>query len=447
MNNVVTIKISGNQHSELVIHPEKAFAINLGSWEFAYISFGTLKHHVKISMTNEVLPENILLSQNLVKVLHMPDYPNYEICVNGNEIIFGPYIGLLISQADNRLTSSRLNKMLIDLNEYSKLHGAVVVFALDKVDRISRHIEGYCYNPTKKCWQKGIFPYPSSIYRTIGLDPEWKNHFLSIIGDKMFNSRFFGKWEMYRWFSKDPDINQYIPYTKLYHSPGDIFEMLERFPKIYIKPVMGLQGRGIVRISMENKLLVFEYHEGRVNHIITFEDSNQANEYIEKYFHHGRYLIQQAIDLLEYKGRLIDFRCVVQKNQSNAWVCQAIIGRLGVKDSVVSNVSSGGTAFTIENILSKTFEASEENITELKQRIMAFAITVCNKLDEYGINCGTLGLDIGMDQQGRLWLIEINNRNPDPGIALDIPDTQLYYRLKAGPLFYAKFLAGFKEEL
>jgi len=64
-------------------------------------------------------------------------------------------------------------------------------------------------------------------------------------------------------------------------------------------------------------------------------------------------------------------------------------------------------------------------------------------LDEYGLNCGTLGLDIGVDLEEKIWLIEINNRDPDPSIALNVHDLQLYYELKTGPLFYAKFLAGF----
>jgi carbamoylphosphate synthase large subunit len=82
----------------------------------------------------------------------------------------------------------------------------------------------------------------------------------------------------------------------------------------------------------------------------------------------------------------------------------------------------------------------------LQKKIADMAAAVANKLDEYGINCGTLGFDIGLDQMGRLWLIEINNRDPDPGIALDIHNTQLYYALKTGPLFYAKYLAGFAAE-
>jgi hypothetical protein len=334
---------------------------------------------------------------------------------------------------------------MVYVKKYAKLHGAVVVFALNKVDQANRLIEGHCYDPVKKCWRNGIFSYPAAIHRTIGLSREWKNHFLSVIGDKIFNSRFFNKWEMYQWFSKEPEISPHLPYTILYHSPQDILDMLERFPKIYLKPILGLQGRGIVRINMENKMYIFKYRERSENCSEVCEDLNQASEYIQKRFGHGRYLIQQAVDLLQYKGGLIDFRCVVQKNQSNAWVCQTIIGRSGVKNSIVSNISNGGAAFSGENILKKAFFTSEENIADMKNQIAAFAVTVSSKLTEYGINCGSLGLDIGMDPQGRLWLIEINNRDPDPSIAMDIHDVQLYYSLKTNPLFYAKYLAGFPE--
>lgn len=445
MNHVLTIKTNPDQHSELVIHPEKVDAIGLGGRKYTCLSFGNQKHDVKIRMNQEIAQENLLLSRNLIKELHLPDYPVYEIRVNQNEITIGPYIGLLMSNEEKRLTSSRLNKMMVYVKEYEKLHGAIIVFALNKVDQERRLIDGYCYNPGKKCWEKGIFPYPSAIYRTIGLSVAWKNHFLSALGDKIFNSRYFNKWEMYQWFSQEPGLNPHIPYTVLYHSPQDVLEMLERFSIIYIKPIFGLQGRGIVRISVENRMLILKYRESGTNRIVTFKDRGKAGEYIQERFRHGRYLIQQAVDLLEYKGGLVDFRCVVQKNQSNKWVCQAIIGRSGVKDSIVSNISSGGAAFTAKNILRKAIATSEENIDELKKKIAAFAITVCHKLDEYGINCGTLGLDIGMDPQGGLWLIEINNRDPDPSIAMDIHDLPLYYTLKTGPLFYAKFLAGFKE--
>ena len=443
MSNVITIIPSVDKHSEFIIHPKKAFEFNLDRKKLAYICFGNKKHYVNIKISEKIPQENVLLSKKLIDELHLPDYPVYEICVNKNEIIIGPYIGLLISEEDEKLTASRLRKKMAYVREYPKLHGAVAVFALNKVDTASRLIEGYCYNPVKNYWQRGIFPYPSSIYRTIGLSEKWKNHFLSAIGDKMFNDTFFSKWKMYQWFSNDTRINSHIPYTILYQSHQDVLDLLQKFKKIYIKPVSGLRGRRIVQISMENKLFVFKYREGGINSKVTLENPSEVSEFIQKRFNNGRYLIQQAIELLEYEGGTVDFRCIMQKNQSNSWVCKTIIGRQGDKGSIVSNISGGGTAFRAVDILVKAIPSSQENVFVLNKKIEYFAVDVCNALDEFGINCGTLGLDIGVDTQGGLWLIEINNRDPDLTIALDINDEQLYRTLKADQLFYAKSLAGF----
>ena len=443
MRSIITIKPNTDNSSVFTIHPNKAYELNLGRKKRGYVCFGSQKHYVNLELNDEISQDCVFLSQKLMDELHLPDYVIYEISTNKNEIIIGPYIGLLLSEEDNKFTTSRLKKMMIYVKEYSKLHGAVVVFALDKVDMANRLIEGYCYNPVNNCWQRGVFPYPSSIYRTIGLSEKWKNHFLSTIGDKIFNSCYFSKWEMYKWFSKDIEINARIPYTLLYRSHQDILDLLSRFKKIYIKPILGLQGRRIVQLSMTNMAYIFKYRENGVNYQTTFHSLNEVSEYIKERFKNGKYLIQQAIDLMEYEDGVIDFRCVVLKNQSNMWVCKAIIGRQGDKGSIVSNISSGGAAFLAVDILEKVFSSSKEKIFGLKEKIESFAIDVCNALDEYGINCGTLGLDIGIDTTGELWLIEINNRDPDPTIALDIHDEQLYYTLKTDPLFYAKSLAGF----
>jgi hypothetical protein len=443
MNNVVTIKATTRRGCEAVLHPDKAAAIGIWSRKFAWIHFGNRQQYIQLQLDPDFLPDNLGLSRNLICELALPDYPRYEVAINQNKVVVGPFIGLLVCREAKRLTLGRLKKIAVYLSQYPQLHGAVVVFALEKVNRENRQIEGYCFNPANQSWQRGIFPYPAAIYRAIGLNPEWKHHFFETIGDKVFNSRFFNKWEMCQWFAEEPGIGPHLPHTIRYHSAQDALNMLEQHSKIYIKPILGLQGRGILRLSKEQHRLNLKFREGTANRTVVFDHPDQAGDYLGKRCRSGRYLIQQGIDLLAYKGGLIDFRCIVQKNQANDWICPAIIGRVGVRDSIVTNISSGGVAFTMENILQKAIPASEESIADLRRKLETLAIDVGTKLDEYGINCGNLGLDIGLDIQGRLWLIEINNRDPDPGIALDLHDRQLYYKLKAGPLFYAKYLAGF----
>lgn len=445
MKNIFSIKEVVNDSSDFIINSKTSVEIKLDRKKQAYISFGSKRHYVNIKVSDSQAEDVVLLSENVINDLYLPNYITYEICVNKNEIILGPFIGLLARNEDDRITEAFLNKMMIYTRGYSEVNGALVVFALDKVDRLNRMIEGYCYNPVAGCWQRGTFPYPSSIYRTIGLSKEWKDHFLSVIGDRFFNSCYFNKRKMYEWFSSVPEVNSHLPHTILYQSHEDVVDMVQRFGKIYIKPVSGLRGHGIVRVSQEAGSLVFKSREGGANQTVTLDNTDEIYEYIKKHFHHKKYLIQQAIDLLEYNGAIVDFRCVLQRNQASQWVFMSMFGRCGQKDSIVSNISSGGTVFDGVDLLRKLLSQYKPDFNSVMKKIENLALNVCSTLDEFGYNFGLLGLDIGVDINGDIWLIEINNRDPSVAYALGLNDEQLYYRLKITPVLYAKSLAGFKE--
>lgn len=447
MSKAISLKPCSHKDYVLFINPKKANELGLNARKRAYVSFGSAKTYVNIEITDDIYADEILLSRLVINDLSLPGYPIFEVGVKDNEVIIGPYIGMLVSEDDENITASKLRGMSAYTQVYEKLHGALVVFALNRVDTSNRLIDGYCYNPHKDRWERGTFPYPSSIYRTIGLSEFWQNHFLSVLGNKFFNTPYFNKLDMYKWFSTDPEIGQYLPHTILYESYRDIQSMLDRYGNIYIKPTSGLKGRGIIKASMEDGATVFRYREDRENHTIVLDTPREVIQFVEDRLRPGRYLIQQAINLLQYNGSVIDFRCAVQKNQSEKWVCNAVIGRCGDKGSVVSNISSGGSTYKGVDLLKKALSLPDTGILSIIKRMETLALKVCNTVDKYGINCGTLGLDVGLDVDGRLWLIEINNRDPSPRYAIDLKDDELYRTMKTSPLFYAKALAGFKDEV
>jgi hypothetical protein len=51
----------------------------------------------------------------------------------------------------------------------------------------------------------------------------------------------------------------------------------------------------------------------------------------------------------------------------------------------------------------------------------------------------------GKDYDLRELFIEINNRDPDPTIALDANNSEMYYYIKSRALFYGKYLSGFAD--
>lgn len=447
MAGIPTVTISQFESPEAVLRLPAAAAgeLDLGTRRHALLIFGGLRHPVRVRPDSGLPPGQAQLSRRLMEQLHMPDYLEYELTFRDGELRVGPVIGLLLSRTAAALTPRRLNRILRYLPDYGRLHGAVVLFALDRVDPAARLVEGYCYHPGTGRFEPGVFPYPGAVYRTIGLNQHWKDHFLTAVEGGLFNFPYFSKWDMHRWFAADPVLKAHIPDTERYESPHRAEEMLRRWGALYIKPVAGLGGRGVVRARLDGAMVRFEYREGAQNRRDVVRLGAEADAYFAARFSHGRFLLQQALELIRIGGRVADFRCVMQKDQSCRWQCRAVIGRLGRRGSVVSNISSGGSAFPAGELhrLRLPVTLPPGRVAALPGRLQAFAFSVCDAVDRAGLRCGTLGLDVGADTAGRLWLIEINNRDPDPTIALDIGDRRLYRRLKAGPLLYAKALAGF----
>jgi glutathione synthase/RimK-type ligase-like ATP-grasp enzyme len=177
---------------------------------------------------------------------------------------------------------------------------------------------------------------------------------------------------------------------------------------------------------------------------VTTEGENDFKAIVGKLFEPGNYIIQQGLELISFKGGIVDFRCAMQKNEAFEWVCNGIFARTGAKESIVSNISDGGTALPSLELMKEIFNLSEIEAFNMKNSIISVCSKACMALDEYGLNLGTLGLDIGIDKNRNIWLIEINNRRPHPRIALRANDIQSYYAIMSGPMHYAKALAGFR---
>jgi glutathione synthase/RimK-type ligase-like ATP-grasp enzyme len=448
MDYTVTVKTLNSNEPLVIINRELARKLDLIRKKRGYISFGILKNYVDITLSDKVAENELLLSSKIMDSLHVPDYVGYEIRRKGNGIILGPCIGILASKKDEAITKRRLKEISMSVLDYGQINGAIIVFSLEKVDTKKLFVEGYCYNPQKDSWEPGVFPYPMAIQRRSGLNEKWQNHFLSVIGDNVFNNYSFDKWDMHEWFSTEPEIAPHLPHTCIYESSEDLQDMLQRYKVLYVKPIWGMKGFGVIKVSLEDSKVAFQYRENGKNVDILQEDEKDIENTMERLFEPGDYIIQQGLDLIHYDGGIIDIRCVMQKNEAFQWVCNGMIARIGAKESVVSNISNGGAALPAIDLIREALPISEAETFIIKEKIISLCMKVCRALNDYGFNYGTLGLDIGIDTDLNVWLIEVNNRRPHPGIALRANDILAYYAILASPLHYAKALAGFgrKEE-
>lgn len=426
-----------------MMHPETAVSLGCEKKKSMVLAFGSCKTFAELVISESVPDNELSISRQIMDWLHLPVTPRYELLFKGDELVIGPCIGVLLSSKHSRINAKRLEKAHYYVKEYGSLHGALIVFDLYGVNREKRIISGYCYNPYTDEFERGLFPYPNALYRKAGLNNEWKNHFLSVIGNKLFNNPYYSKWKMYQSLSGDETLKSYLPYTEIMTNTAQVFELLDAYNRIYIKPLLGLRGHGIIRLTKESEVYLIELRQQNENNLIRCSGAEEATENLKNLLGAQPCMLQQGIELIRINNRLIDFRCVMQKNGLGLWECKAIVARMGKKNSVVSNVSSGGRAYTVPDLLEKIKGQYEWETLNLPDQLQALALQVCGRLDQAGAVYGMVGLDIAADTDGRLWIIEVNNRDPDPSIALNIHDRKLYEELKVNLMRYAKWLSGF----
>ncbi len=407
-----------------------------------FLRFGIKAIEVEISASKELEINEIVISKNIVDELSIPLHSQYEIIQNNTELLIGPYIGILACKSQEILHGlvQNLSNYLYD---YEDIGGAILAFSEEGIDMENNLVTGYAYNPLKKTWEPGIFSYPASIFRRCGLKKILRNHLQSVLGDKVFNNYIINKWEMHEWLSSNPTIRPHLPETIRYTKSSDVLWFLEHYSPVYVKPILGSQGKGIIKGSKLDTGYEFKFNKDGQDYELAFESEKEVQTFLKENKVDGRFLIQQGINVLKKEDSMIDFRLVLVKNYSGNWVDMGLIARYGVTGRIVSNVSSGGYATMGEEVFRDICNMSEQDIFQLRKKISEIAILTAESLDKTGILCGNLGFDLAVDRDYNIWIIELNNQDPNHTIAIDAGNKQLFYETKKMNMLYAKNLAGF----
>lgn len=446
MNTTIEITALTTGSESVVISTNLAKDLNLNDKKVSHISFGAAKCYVEVRTSDKLDYKEFQMSYDISEHLKIPKYLSYEIRNDGDGIILGPVIGFLMSRNKNSINTKSLKNALAYVSHYKRLNGAVIIFSLDCVNKDNHTISGYCYNPKKNSWEEGVFPYPSAIYRRLALNKNWRDHFLTVIGDNLFYNYYFNKWEMYQWFSKNKEMSIYFPETTLYSSSNDIQAMLNKYGKLYAKPIASSGGKGVIQIYSEGEKIVYKYRDKGVNQQICFDTISSAKEYGAKLIKEKKYILQQPIELMKYQGNIFDIRCMMLRNSKNKWDCSGIVGRIASKGGIASNAHSGGTPTKIDVLLRKYLGYSISQSEAIKNELKSVSVKAAECLDSYGIKAAVLGIDIGLDKDGKLWIIEINIRYPGLDIFTFIGDYRMVDKTKTSLMLYGKHLAGFASE-
>lgn len=145
------------------------------------------------------------------------------------------------------------------------------------------------------------------------------------------------KWRKTAALMKYPVAAVHIPQTKAFNS-GNLLQMLSRYGMVYVKPIVGGGGYGVIRVSASGGA----YRYTHMKTTRSFASFSQMYRSLVRVKARRKYLIQQGIHLATIQGRPVDYRVKVVKTQ-RGWVFRSLVGRLARPGLCVTNLSKGGT--------------------------------------------------------------------------------------------------------
>jgi hypothetical protein len=423
-----------------IIIPANFTLFNLGLPTKVIVHLGFWKKELDVEIDVNESSNTIKLSKILFEDLTIPQDLEYEVTYSDRNLYIGPVIGFVPVASKNRLTPENLDIFKQYMKSYHQIKGLIILFSADSINFYRRTIEGYYYNPTSDSWAPGIFPLPSVIYRKTGFGKKTFDSLIDLLGNKLFNTYFFNKWELWNYMKPYDELSNYLPYTVKLTTLDSLDEMLGKYGNVYLKQIGGYKAKGIVKVHKSDLGYHFVY---RLRREKVIKDRKQAEEFIKELNVNKNYLIQQSIEVVRFEDRPVDFRVILQKNGTGEFDCTGIIGRFGKTGSIATNFLLDGFSHNCVESLKLAFNLSEKEAFQKEQEIIRVCKLMCDKLNETVGHYGDLGIDVIVDKNYKIWILEINKLHDHKFPLYGLNDTQMYYRVLANPFLYAKYLSGF----
>jgi glutathione synthase/RimK-type ligase-like ATP-grasp enzyme len=337
------------------------------------------------------------------------------------------------------------------ITEGRKLGLDVYVFTPMDVNEKKQRIYAIEYDP-KKGWTRRWRHFPDMIYDRCRIQKSARFtqllQFRRRYGHLMFLNRpLRNKWTIYEVLSRRSEFKKYLPETHLFHGYSDVHQMLKKTSVVYLKPINGTGGRGILRVERMKEPSRY-YIQGRDQQrkIITPQKIHvsRLGAILNSWKMKDTYLVQEGIPIKLPDGRVHDYRMLVQKNKEGIWQLTGIAGRVGAPRSVTSNLHGGGHAVSFSKMLDHWIE-NEETRHQVYRRVEKLGVEVASYLEsQYGALC-ELALDLAINKNGEIYLLEVNPK-PAREVFSQIGDSELYRQAIVRPLEYAVWLYGNRKK-
>jgi hypothetical protein len=417
------------------------------------LRFGSAKHEVKV--VSAPYKNSLRLSSSLATKLGL--YQGVQLCLqyrsSKGTLSIGPLIGVMVSRlyADSSdRPFGAITAFCKEVTEACSKFGAYVFFITpDDMRAASQTISGHTY--TGNGWSRKTFPLPNVVYNRL-TSRKYENLvtvqlFMKDVktrfGANIFNEKYLNKTEVFDALSKDNSLHGYLPESYLFKNYQMLKSMSSRHPVLFLKPITGSLGKGIIRIRKEANGS-YSCHFTSVNGTRkqSYPSLTKVFAVLSGKLKSQRYQLQQGLELISMEGRPVDFRALVQKGAEGAWAITSIVGRIAGSEHFVSNLARGGSLSTVTEALAKSSLSSAQRAStavKLRKASLDIAQGIEAQIPSH---FGELGIDLAVDKLGKVWLLEVNSKpSKDDNTALT--NVQKIRPSVKQIVQYARYLAKF----
>lgn len=313
----------------------------------------------------------------------------------------------------------------------AKAEGAeLLYFSPGSINYDRKSIDGFIYENGD--WQQVTAPFPGVVYNTGS--PEKMAHSRALLAKLQkeipFTTFSIGhKMAVYKRLKYSSAFSKYLIPSEPVHSRKELLNFLELYGRIVFKPVNGHKGQDVFLIERDGD--GFHLQAG-CEHTIC--DLHGLYSFVREKTKKEQFLMQPFVGRKTKSGCCYDFRLHVQKNGEGKWVITAIYPRIGAPGSIITNISSGGSTNYLIPFLKQEFGDEYYNVKRYLER---FALQLAHQLDQiqqerFAETLDELGIDVGLDEAGKICIYEINWRPGCPPsfyLELDVVRNMIRYAL------------------
>jgi len=395
----------------------------------------------------------IQIGRDCFDELHLPwDITLHLRREQPGQLAVGPVVGVFVN--DRYLAAIHEGAPPTSATELVKAnrlaHTLVYWFSAHHVQLLDRTVQGTIFSPGEGRWLRTVLPLGEVLYdRGVNFTDDEKpvvqylrRQALGSPAMRLVNSRdYFDKWWTHQALAAYDEVKPYLPATLRYRSVSDLLALLDRTGVVYLKSFYGSGGSQVMVVERQGDQSVCMYGRDATRRVV--EDESRLAAVVDAFFAGRKVVAQEGVDLLQYRGRRMDMRILVNKDGRGVWEALYNQVRLARPGQRITNVRLGAEVHDFPPLVAAAAGCSPERAAEIDQRMRQVSVLVARHLEKTYGPMGEIGMDLALDRDLRIWFLEANakpDKDPEPVEGVREVYPQFLYVLE-----YGKFLAGFHE--